>query len=428
MLPYRSYALISREQIVRNYRSVRAAAGPGVAVMAVVKADAYGHGAVEVARVLVGAGVEWLAVSSVTEGVTLRRAGIRVPILVMTGFLPARMGCAGAISTSRPPCSLSMIWRALDRMAREAGKTVDYHLKIDSGMNRLGTRARGRGDHHRLARGNARTPQRPDDAFRVAGRLHLHPRPMSRPLTFRRIVERLRTAGFAPPHVHMSSTNALAYKRNPGWLTMVRPGHALYGYVSPARGDAPKPVLDVQPVLTWKAKILAVKEIPEGALVGYGGSFRAPEPMRIAVLAAGYADGVPHRLSNRGKVIAAGKLAPILGTVSMDLTTIDISHTTIARAGRRGHAARPGRRREPGRAADGAHGGHDLLRHSLRHRRARGARLCLVGFFLKRGPAWPWPITRSTMSQALTSNLGHFLITHQWPIGRRQMPPGRCAR
>jgi alanine racemase len=109
---------------------------------------------------------------------------------------------------------------------------------------------------------------------------------------------------------------------------MVRPGHALYGYVSPARGDAPKPALDVKPILTWKAKILTVKEIPEGALVGYGGSFRAPEPMRIAVLAAGYADGVPHRLSNRGKVIAAGKLVPILGTVSMDLTTIDVSQAT----------------------------------------------------------------------------------------------------
>jgi alanine racemase len=145
---------------------------------------------------------------------------------------------------------------------------------------------------------------------------------------FAAIIGQLRAAGFAPPHVHMSSTNALAYKRNPAWLTMVRPGHALYGYVSPARGDAPKPALDVKPILTWKAKILTVKEIPEGALVGYGGSFRAPEPMRIAVLAAGYADGVPHRLSNRGKVIAAGKLVPILGTVSMDLTTIDVSQAT----------------------------------------------------------------------------------------------------
>src|SRR5262249_43561670 len=137
----------------------------------------------------------------------------------------------------------------------------------------------------------------------------------------------LRKAGFAPAHIHMSSTNALAYRPNPGWLTMVRPGHALYGYVSPARGGAPKSMLDVQPVLTWKAKILAVKEIPEGALVGYGGSFRAAQPMRIGVIAAGYADGVPHRLSNRGKVIAAGKLVPIAGTVSMDLTTIDISQT-----------------------------------------------------------------------------------------------------
>ena len=108
---------------------------------------------------------------------------------------------------------------------------------------------------------------------------------------------------------------------------MVRAGHALYGYVSPARGDAPRQLLDVKPALVWKARLLAVKDIPEGALVGYGGSFRAPRPMRIGVLGAGYADGIFHRLSNRGRVVAAGKLTPILGTVSMDLTTIDLSHT-----------------------------------------------------------------------------------------------------
>src|SRR5260370_31145461 len=96
---------------------------------------------------------------------------------------------------------------------------------------------------------------------------------------------------------------------------MVRPGHALYGYVSPARGEAPKPVLDVEPTLTGKAKILTVKDIPEGALVGYGGSYRATQPMRIAVIAAGYADGVAHRLSHRRKVIATGQLPPILGRV-----------------------------------------------------------------------------------------------------------------
>jgi alanine racemase len=326
VLPFRSYALISREQIVRNYRSVRAAAGPGVAVMAVVKADAYGHGAVEVARVLVGAGVEWLAVSSVTEGVTLRRAGIRVPILVMTGFLPHEWDALADFDLTPAVQSLDEL-ATLDRMAREAGKTAGYHLKIDSGMNRLGTA---------FAAGEVITALRAATHVRLNGLMTHFASPSDytssqtdeQTAYFSGMVERLRTAGFAPPHVHISSTNALAYKRNPGWLTMVRPGHALYGYVSPARGDAPKPALDVQPVLTWKAKILVVKEIPEGARVGYGGVFRAPGPMRIAVLAAGYADGVPHRLSNRGKVIAAGKLAPILGTVCMDLTTIDISHTT----------------------------------------------------------------------------------------------------
>ena len=121
---------------------------------------------------------------------------------------------------------------------------------------------------------------------------------------------------------------------------MVRAGHALYGYVSPARGEAPPQLLEVRPALTWKARLLAVKDLPEGALVGYGGTFRAPRPMRIGVLGAGYADGIFHRLSNRGKVIADGRLPPILGTISMDLTTIDLSHTA-PRAGRRSDAARP---------------------------------------------------------------------------------------
>jgi alanine racemase len=108
---------------------------------------------------------------------------------------------------------------------------------------------------------------------------------------------------------------------------MVRPGHAIYGYVSPvAKGTAPPRLLDVKPALTWKTAVLSVKELPAGALIGYGGIFRATQPTRIAVLAAGYADGIPHRLSNKGRVIVKGQLAPILGAVSMDLTTIDVTH------------------------------------------------------------------------------------------------------
>jgi alanine racemase len=144
---------------------------------------------------------------------------------------------------------------------------------------------------------------------------------------------RLRLAGLNPGYLHTSSTIAVGYGRKAGWHEMVRAGHALYGYVSPARGDAPPQLLDVKPALTWKAKLLAVKDLPEGALVGYGGTFRTPRPMRVGVLAAGYADGVFHRLSNRGKVIADGQITSILGTISMDLTTIDLSHTTALAPG-----------------------------------------------------------------------------------------------
>src|SRR5258708_3019467 len=114
---------------------------------------------------------------------------------------------------------------------------------------------------------------------------------------------------------------------------MVRPGHAIYGYVSPARGPAPQRLLTVKPALAWKATILTVKDVPEGALIGYGGMYRATRPTRIAVVAAGYADGIPHPLSNHGKMIARCKIVPILGAVSMDLTTIDITALPNLRTG-----------------------------------------------------------------------------------------------
>jgi alanine racemase len=131
--------------------------------------------------------------------------------------------------------------------------------------------------------------------------------------------------GIRPPFRHISSTNPIAYGRREAWYNMVRPGHALYGYFSPARGPAPARILDVKPALTWKASVLEVKDVQEGALIGYGGMFRAPKPIRIGVLGVGYADGLSHRLSNRGHAIAGGQLVPILGAVSMDLTTIDLT-------------------------------------------------------------------------------------------------------
>ncbi len=324
--PFRSYVLISREQIARNFASVRAVGGPEVEVAAVVKADAYGHGALEVSRLLEGQGAKWFAVSSVDEGVNLRCGGIQqARILVMGGFLPYEGEAVVEHDLTPAVHSVDQI-REVDELAKKSGKPVRYHLKIDSGMGRLGTRAPAAEILATLA--DAPHAQLEGMMTHFASAADYTTSQTDEQLEyFHRITADLQKAGINAVRIHTSSTNAINYGRTAGWHNLVRAGHALYGYASPARGDAPPPLLRVKPALTWKAKLVAVKDIPEGALVGYGGTFRAPRPMRIGILGAGYADGMFHRLSNRGKVIADGKLTPIIGTISMDLTTIDLSHT-----------------------------------------------------------------------------------------------------
>jgi alanine racemase len=325
--PYRSYALVSRQQIASNYRNVRSVVGRGVEVAAVVKADAYGHGMLEVSRVLVAEGATLLAVSSVEEGALLRAAGIhRTRILVMGGFLPYEGEALVEYDLTPAVHSLDQV-RKLDEVARKFEANIAYHLKIDSGMGRLGTRAAA-------AEILAALPMTPHAKLEglmthFASAADFASCQTDEQLAcFHGIAGALRDAGVGVAQLHASSSSAISYSRREGWYNLVRAGLSLYGYVSGARGAAPRQLLDVKPALTWKAKLVAVKDIPEGALVGYGGTFRAPRPMRIGIAGAGYADGVSHRLSNRGHVIADGRVTPILGAVSMDLTTIDLSHTT----------------------------------------------------------------------------------------------------
>jgi alanine racemase len=322
---------VNRSQIAANYRSVRAAAGPGVEAAGVVKADAYGHGMIEVARILSAAGAKWLAVSSVEEGIALRGAGIDLSVLVMAGVLPVEREAVVEYGLTPAVHALSEL-PELDAAAARVGRSLPFHLKIDSGMGRLGTCATAR-EIADAVRGlkHARLDGLMTH-FASAADFESH-QTEAQIAYFNSIVEGLSAAGLNPPYLHLSSTNAIAYPRPGAWRAMVRPGHAIYGYVSPARGKAPPSRLQVKPALSWKTRIVAVKDVPEGALIGYGGSYRAAQAMRIAVLAAGYADGIPHRLSNRGKVIAAGKLTPMLGTVSMDLTTIDVSHAPHLKPG-----------------------------------------------------------------------------------------------
>lgn len=322
-VPFRSWAEISRWQIAENLRKVREAVGRGVEIAAVVKADAYGHGAVEVSRVLVTEGARWLAVSCVEEGIILRQAGIQARILVMADNLPC----------SRPALlehDLTPVVHSLEEL-RELNESLDsrdapiaYHLKLDTGMGRLGSRAEAR---------ETATAIQEATRLRLEGLMthfasaadYTSPQTDCQVRVFDEICGKLAQAGIRPRYFHLAGTNPIAYGRREAWKNMVRPGHALYGYISPARGEAPRRILTVRPALSWKARVLAVKDMPAGALIGYGGMFQAPRPMRIGILAVGYADGLSHRLSNQGKVIAQGKLVPILGAVSMDVTTIDVT-------------------------------------------------------------------------------------------------------
>lgn len=322
---YRSWVEISLKQITDNFQAIRDVVGPEVEVMPVVKADAYRHGAVEVSKALTKAGARWLAVSNVEEGAILRDRGITARILVMADFLPAER--KGLLDYNLTPVIHSLAGiHEWDQLSERRGIVGAYHLKIDSGMGRLGTREPA--SEILAAVGAAKHANLEGLMTHLASAANYASSQTEEQLrAFQSVCSELARGGVHPPLLHLASSTPVAYGRRDAWQRMVRPGHAIYGYVSPvAKGTAPARLLDVKPALTWKTTVLSVKDLPAGALVGYGGMFRAAQPTRIAILAAGYADGIPHRLSNKGRVIVKGQLANILGAVSMDLTTIDVTH------------------------------------------------------------------------------------------------------
>jgi len=314
----RTYVEISLGQIASNYGELRAAVGSNIEVLAVVKANAYGHGAAEVSRRLVSEGANWLAVASPDEGKELRDAGIRSPrILVMSGF---------------PLCdpselieySLTPVVHSLEDLGLLSGKRIAYHLKIDSGMGRLGTRA-GAQEILRAVRETTHAEMEGLLTHLASASDYTSSQTENQLANFETLRQELRAAGLSPRYTHISSSFPVAYARREAWGNLVRAGLALYGYCSPVQGSAPHPIANVNPALTWKARILAIKDVPTGTPIGYSARYRTPTPARIAIVAAGYADGVPHQLSNKGSFIAGGKIAPIRGAVSMDVTTIEIT-------------------------------------------------------------------------------------------------------
>ena len=301
------WAEIDLDALRDNFAYVHRTAGRPVC--AVVKADAYGHGAVAVARALHGAGVAGFAVSCLGEARHLRRHGITLPILVLGYTDPAF--AAGLANQGITQAVFSPEYaRALSAAAVAAGVSVSCHLKVDTGMGRIGFAVRG---NYAVADSTGA-----DDAAYTAGQQAL----------FARTVEAVRAAGYAPGVVH--SANSAAQLCHPEWNgDMTRAGIVLYG-LAPSP-ELPFPAL--RPVMTLKAVITQVKMLQPGESVSYGRRYTAETPRRVATVSVGYADGYPRRLSGNdagGVMLVRGQAAPVLGRVCMDQTVIDVTDIPAA--------------------------------------------------------------------------------------------------
>lgn len=310
----------------RNLTTVREFVGPDVAVMAVVKAEGYGHGAFEAARAFADAGAAWLAVALPEEGVALRRAGFELPVLCLGGFWDGQEGTIVEHHLTTAVSRLDQIER-LQLEARNRGAEAGVHLKIDTGMGRLGL-----------------APAEVDAALALLGRspnvrcdgLMTHLASADVPGfgaftvqqmdAFDSLAERLERAGLELRWRHLASSAGLyGYARARG--NMVRPGALLYGLkgdiLMPGRSDVPD--VDVRPAMRFTTRIEHLKTVPAGTPLGYGCTFVTERRSLVATVPAGYADGVRRVLSNRGEVGLRGMRVPIVGRVSMDLTILDVT-------------------------------------------------------------------------------------------------------
>ncbi len=304
-----------------NFERLRRLCAPGVKMMPVVKADAYGHGLLGCARTLTAAGADYLGVGSVEEGRALRRAGIPLPILILLGILPDDVKDAVGhdldVALYRQDVAL-----ALDAAAGVQGKKAAVHLKVDTGMGRLGVA--------------------PQEVLPVLERLkscenleicglisHLAMADLEdKTYTYRQVSEfeellaAARLKGFELPLSHIANSAALLDVKA-AHFALVRPGIMLYG--SPPAPGRPVPV-DLQPVMSLRSQVVQLKRLPPGTSISYGGTYVTTDWCDLAVVPVGYCNGYSRLLSNRGAALIKGRRAPIRGRVCMNLTMVEVTH------------------------------------------------------------------------------------------------------
>ncbi len=335
------WAEVSLSALEFNLRSIRAYVNPPGEkrkaprkILSIVKGNGYGHGGPQVAKALEKAGSEWFGVTCTAEGIEVRKAGVRRPVLVLTGFWPGeeKRLLDNDLTAAITRCEqLALLERAASRR-RAKRASVPFHLKIDSGMNRLGIAP---ADVDCFARQLAKSPHlRLDGVFtHFASSEVIEPAPQGEQTRaqedrFYAALDRLRALGIDPGIIHLANSAAIA-TRPESWADMVRPGALLYGYhpgYDPAERRAEiEARLPLKPVMSLRTRVIGLRAVPPGEGVGYNAKFVPKRPSRIAVLAAGYGDGLHRSLGNRGSVLLRGKLAPIVGIISMDVTMVDVT-------------------------------------------------------------------------------------------------------
>lgn len=336
------WAEVSLAALAANYRRLQAAAA-GAELLAVVKADAYGHGAVVCAQALAKAGAEWFGVTSAAEGIAVRAALSKARVLLMRGLLADEIETAIAAELTPVVWTLAQLDALESFAARKklAAGAIAVHLEIDTGMSRQGVAlvelpamlARFTKDSTLRLEGVMTHFASAEDAASSQNAAQIE--------IFKQAVEQVRAAGLRPEWIHAGSTSTVdagaalpALKQiAQGAKLMCRTGIGLYGYALPLTGASSQVRSELEPVLAWKTQILSIHEVVAGARVGYNGSFIADKPMRLALLPVGYADGLRRELSNAGEVLIAGKQARIVGRVSMDVTLVDVTEIAGAKAG-----------------------------------------------------------------------------------------------
>jgi alanine racemase len=320
-------ARVDLEAIRSNFRAISnfLSTGPGApGIIAVVKANAYGHGAAEVGPALEQAGAAMLACADIEEGIVLRTAGVRVPILVFGALGISDL--AGVFQHYlTPTISTPSAARALQESAARHGSILKCHLKIDTGMNRLGFR------HDNLAR---TLPEVASSRNLSIEAIYTHFATADEPESpafndqrerFEGASAALRSLGIAPRARHAANSAALLRDERV-WYNFVRPGLLLYGIVPPPLAAT----LPLRPALSLHSRIVHVKGLRPGEGTGYGLQTIVDRPTTIAIVPAGYADGLDRRLAGRGHMLVRGRRAAVVGSVCMDMTTIDVTGTDVA--------------------------------------------------------------------------------------------------